>query len=81
MTIEVTPLFNMVPNLFLNLGDGSALAQLVAQWDVSQNWQVLASVNVPVGPAGTEYGGLDSTIEGRQFGTGPALFGQLAFYF
>jgi len=81
MTIEVTPLFNVVPNLFLNLGDGSALAQLVAQWDVSQNWQVLASVNVPVGPAGTEYGGLDSRVEGLQLSTGPALFAQLAFYF
>ena len=81
LTVEVTPLFNVIPNIFLNLGDGSALAQLVAQWDVSQNWQLLASVNVPLGPAGAEFGGLDSGIEGRQLSAGPAVFAQLAFYF
>ncbi len=81
MTVEVTPLFNVLPNLFINLGDGSALAQLVTQWDVRQDWQVLTSINLPVGPDGTEFGGLDSGLEGLQLSTGPAFFAQLAFYF
>jgi len=81
LQIEVTPLINIIPNLFVNLGDGSALAQLVARWDVGQDWQLLASVNVPVGPAGTEYGGLETGIENLTLATGPAIFAQLAWYF
>ncbi|RLA58922.1 MAG: hypothetical protein DRR04_09840 [Gammaproteobacteria bacterium] len=81
LQIEVTPLLNVIPNLFVNLGDGSVLAQLVAQWDVGQDWQLLASLNVPVGPSGTEYGGLETGIEKLTLAAGPSLFAQLAFYF
>lgn len=81
LLIEVTPLFTVTPNLFVNLGDGSALAQLIAQWNVSQNWQLLGSVNVPIGPRGTEYGGLETGVEGFSLATGPSLFAQLAWYF
>jgi len=81
LQVEVTPLLNVFPNLFVNLGDGSALAQLVARWDLGQDWQLLASLNVPVGPSGTEYGGLETGIEKLTLGAGPSLFAQLAFYF
>ncbi len=81
LPIEVTPLLNITPNLFVNLGDGSALAQVVAQWSISQNWQILGSVNVPMGTGGTEYGGLETGIDGLALSTGPAVFVQLAWYF
>ncbi len=81
LQVEVTPLLNVIPNLFVNIGDQSALAQVVAQWDLAENWQVLAAVNVPVGPAGTEFGGLESGVEGLRLSVGPSLFAQLAVYF
>lgn len=81
LRMELSPLVNVSPTLFLNLGDQSALAQLVLQWDVAQNWQVLAAVNLPLGPSGTEYGGLDSDVEGLNLEVGPGLFAQLALYF
>jgi hypothetical protein len=81
LQVEVTPLLNVIPNLFVNLGDQSALAQVVAQWDLAENWQVLAAVNVPVGPAGTEFGGLESGVEGLRLSVGPSVFAQLAVYF
>ena len=81
LTIEMTPLFNLVPNVFLNLGDGSGLAQVVGRYDFRQNWQLLVALNLPFGSDGTEFGGLDSPIEGKQFSTGPGVFSQLAFYF
>ncbi|MBE9538382.1 MAG: hypothetical protein IMF06_04820, partial [Proteobacteria bacterium] len=56
-------------------------AQLVAQWNFSQNWQVLGSVNVPIGPAGTEYGGVEIGIEELTLSIGPSVFAQLAWYF
>jgi hypothetical protein len=81
LQVEVTPLLNVIPNLFVNLGDRSALAQVVAQWDLAEDWQLLAAVNVPIGPAGTEFGGLDSGVEDLRLSVGPAVFAQLAVYF
>ena len=80
-TIEFTPLFLLVPSLFVNVRDPSALAQLVARADLRQNLLLLCALNVPIGPAGSEYGGIETPIDGRYFSTGPGIFAQLAWYF
>ncbi|MGD8384988.1 MAG: hypothetical protein PVF89_06245, partial [Lysobacterales bacterium] len=54
--IEVTPLLTVSPNIFINLGDPSALGQLVVTYDWLQNVQLIVAVSVPIGPAGTEFG-------------------------
>ena len=79
--IEMTPLWMLTPNAFINLSDGSMLAQLVSSYDFKQNWQLLAALGVPVGPTGTEFGGIESAVPGKTFGTGLNLFVQLAWYF
>lgn len=71
LLVELTPLLQLTPTLFANLGDDSALAQLALRWDLSQDWQLLGALNLPLGPDDTEYGLAD----------GPALFAQLAWYF
>ncbi len=81
MLVEMTPLFTLTPNIFVNVDDGSALVQVVAQWSFRQDWQLLASLNAPIGPDGSEYGGLETGIEGLTVASGPALFTQLAWYF
>jgi hypothetical protein len=81
VTIEMTPLFLLTPNLFVNLQDPSALAQLVAQYSVKQDLVVLGAVGIPIGPTGSEFGGIDAPAEGRHFSTGTSLFAQLAWYF
>jgi len=80
-TIEMTPLLMVIPNLFLNLEDPSALAQVVVQYDWKQDLMVLAALNLPIGPDGSEYGGPEAPAEGRYFSTGPSIFAQLAWYF
>jgi hypothetical protein len=81
VTVEMTPLFNLTPNLFYNLGDSSGLFQLSAIYDVSQSWQLLLAANLPFGADGTEFGGLDSGVDNLRLSSGPSLFAQLAFYF
>jgi hypothetical protein len=81
LNIEMTPLFMFTPNMFFNLGDSSGLVQLVGNYDLAQNWQILLAGNLPFGGKGTEFGGLDTPIDGLQFSTGPSLFAQIAFYF
>ena len=81
VSIEISPLFLFTPNLFFNLGDSSGLVQLVSQHDLAQDWQLLLAGNLPFGSQGTEFGGLDSPVDGLQLSSGPSLFAQLAFYF
>jgi hypothetical protein len=79
--IEITPLWLVTPNAFINIGDGSFLAQLTTSYDIKQDLLILAALNVPVGAAGTEYGGIDSGLAGKQLSTGASIFAQLAWYF
>jgi hypothetical protein len=79
--IEMTPLWLLTPNVFLNVEDGSALVQLVTQNDLRENLAFLGSLNVPIGPSGTEYGGIESPISGRYFSSDVSLFAQIAWYF
>ena len=81
LTVEWTPLLNFTPNVFVNLTDPSALTQLVLTYDWKQDIQLLAALNIPIGPGGSEYGGIDSGQPGLYVSTGPSLFAQLAWYF
>jgi len=81
LLVELAPLLNVTGNLFANLEDGSALAQLVVQWDLAQNWQLLAAATGPLGSQGTEYGGIDAGVEDLTLAVGPAMLVQLAWYF
>ncbi|MFV2004462.1 MAG: hypothetical protein ACC650_04610 [Gammaproteobacteria bacterium] len=79
--IEITPLWVLTPNVFVNANDHSFLTQLVSTYDLKQNWLLLAALSVPVGTAGTEFGGIDSGIADKQLSTELNLFAQLAWYF
>jgi len=79
--MEISPLWLLTPNVFINASDGSMLAQLVSSYDFKQDWRILAALSIPVGPAGTEFGGIDSAVPGKTFSTGLNLFAQLAWYF
>mgnify|MGYP001815800891 FL=1 len=80
-TIEITPLFMLIPNFFINLEDPSSLAQLVAQYDWKQNLLLLGALNLPLGADGSEYGGIESGVDGLYYSSGPSVFAQLAWYF
>jgi hypothetical protein len=80
-TIEVTPLFLVTPTVLLNLHDPSALAQFVVRYDLGQELLLLGALNLPLGPAGSEYGGIATRSDGLYLSAGPSLFAQLAWYF
>jgi len=79
--IEMTPLWTLTPTALVNLADPSALLQLVTNYSLADNMVLLASLNVPVGPNGSEYGGIDTGIPGLYLSSGPGLFAQFAWYF
>jgi hypothetical protein len=77
---EMNPLFLVTPNVFVNLGDPSALLQVVFQNDVRQNLVFLSSINLPIGADGTEFGGLPTDVPGIFLSSGPSIFVQLRWY-
>ncbi|MDH3469133.1 MAG: hypothetical protein OES26_25170, partial [Gammaproteobacteria bacterium] len=81
LTIELTPLWTITPNVFANMGDNSALVQIVSKNNLSQNMEFLGALNVPVGPSGSEFGGIGSDQAGVYLSTDMSLFAQLAWYF
>jgi hypothetical protein len=81
LLVELTPLLHVTPNVFVNLDDQSVLAQLVAQYDVAENWQLLLALNLPAGSSGSEYGGFPSGIDDLELGSGSSVFAQMAWYF
>jgi hypothetical protein len=81
VSVEITPLLNLSSNTFVNIADPSALAQLVLAYDWKQDLQLLAALNIPVGPNGSEYGGIATEQSDLFASTGVSLFAQLAWYF
>lgn len=81
VTIEMSPLWTLTPNIFANLEDHSALLQIQSQNSLGDNFTFLGSLNIPIGPDGSEYGGIGAGQEGQYFSTSLGVFAQLAWYF
>jgi hypothetical protein len=79
--VEMSPLWTLRPTVLWNLDDPSALLQLVTTYSLGDNLSFLASLNLPVGPNGTEFGGLESGIPGRYLSRDVGVFAQFAWYF
>ena len=63
--VEMTPLWNVTPVLLANVEDPSALLQFTTNYSLSDNMTLLGNINVPIGPSGTEFGGIDTGVAGR----------------
>jgi hypothetical protein len=79
--IEMTPLWSLTPTLLMNAVDPSALLQLVTGYSLSDNMTLLASLNIPLGENGSEFGGVESRIPGRYLSSEGGFFAQWAWYF
>ncbi|MBT8114885.1 MAG: hypothetical protein KJP04_05875, partial [Arenicella sp.] len=58
-TVEMAPLWTLTPNIFYNMSDQSGLWQLLSQHSLSPNRQLVIALSLPVGPVGSEYGGVE----------------------
>ncbi len=81
LTIEVSPLWTVSPLVLTNLRDPSALLQLTTQGSLSDDAVFIATLSVPTGPAGSEFGGIEAGPPGQTLARGPSVFLQLAWYF
>ncbi len=79
--IEMNPLWTLTPNLFTNLDDGSALFQVTTRYSLGDNSDFLGAINLPLGPSGTEFGGISAAQGNLYLSTELSLFARLAWYF
>jgi hypothetical protein len=64
----------------VNLDDASSLWQFAANYDWKQNATLLFGGIIPVGPQGTEYGGIPIG-GGNYYRPAISIYGRLAYYF
>lgn len=81
LTIEMTPLWILTPTFFANVEDGSALIQIVTRNSLSEDMEFIGALNVPLGPDGSEYGGIGLAMPGVFLSSDASMFAQLAWYF
>lgn len=81
VTVELSPLWLVTPNLFANLDDGSALLQLVSRNSLGDNAEFLGALNLPLGPNGSEFGGVETATPGLYRSSDFSVFAQFAWYF
>jgi len=79
--VEMTPLWTVTPVLLANIGDPSALLQLMSNYSLGDNMTLIGSINLPLGADGTEFGGIETGLPGSYLSTGPSFFAQFAWYF
>jgi hypothetical protein len=80
--VELTPLLQINPVLFINLGDSSGMLQVLGTYSLTENFDLLAGFNLPFGPDGSEFGGLETAAsDGRLLAPANTLFARLAWYF
>jgi hypothetical protein len=79
--VEMSPLWTLTPTLLVNVDDPSALLQLVTGYSLGDNLSFLASLDLPIGPGGSEFGGIDTGTEGVFLSRDAGVFVQLAWYF
>ncbi len=80
-TIEISPLWTVTPVVLANLQDPSCLVQLTTQGSLGDNAVFIGTLSAPLGPGGSEFGGLPTGLPGRYLATGPGIFAQFAWYF
>lgn len=81
LVVEMTPLWTLSPNVFANVDDASALLQVVSRNSLSDNAEILAAINLPIGPGGSEFGGVGAGISDTYLSGDLSVFAQFSFYF
>ena len=81
LVVEMTPLWTLSPNVFANVDDASALLQIVSRNSLSDNAEILAAINLPIGPGGSEFGGIGAGISDTYLSGDLSMFAQFSFYF
>jgi hypothetical protein len=77
--IELTPLFNFYTSSMINLYDQSGIFQIRGIYDLAQDLQLIAWLDIPYGDKGSEFGGIP--IDDKYIAPGQRASIRLTYYF
>ena len=81
-SLQWTPLLQISPTLITNLNDGSMLGLTTVTYSLSEDANLVSGVQAPLGPRGTEFGGLARDRTGSQYQPAPVyVFFRLEKFF
>jgi hypothetical protein len=82
LTMEINPLLNAGPTLIADLDDQSVYALFQATYSLEDNLTLVGGAQAPIGPSGSEFGGLRLAPTGKIFlGSPSQLYLQIRRYF
>lgn len=81
LRLELTPLLNAYANAFFNLGDESGQAWINLSYDCLENLQITASVGLPFGPLGSEFGKSPEGVGVSSSNIAVSGYFQLSYFF
>jgi hypothetical protein len=82
LTLEVNPLLTASPTLIVNLDDRSLFALLAGSYSVGDNLNLIGGIQVPLGRARAEFGGIPLAPGGQTLLAPPAqIYVQVRKYF
>ena len=82
LTLEVDPLLNLSPSVIVNLNDDSAYGLVSGSYSLSDSLNLIAGIQIPIGPLSTEFGGFPLAPRSGEFLAPPEqLYLQLRQYF
>ena len=81
LQLDWTPRLRLDPTVLLNLDDDSAMVLFRARFNWFENVDLDAGFQEPLGPRGTEYGGVPVAVPPSWAAPGRLLWARLAWYF
>ncbi len=82
LTLEVNPLLSVSPSVIADLNSPSLYAIFAATYSVEDNLTLIAGIQAPLGPSGSEFGGVRLSPGSQTFVGAPAqVYLQLRRYF
>jgi hypothetical protein len=82
VTLELSPLLSASSSVIADMDDGSVLALVAATYSLGDNLNLVGGVQIPIGPAGTEFGGTPALAASPALVASPTqLYLQLRRYF
>jgi hypothetical protein len=77
--IELTPLFNFYTSSIVNLHDKSGFFQIRGIYDLAEDLQLIAWLDVPYGEKGSEFGGIP--VDDKYIAPGQRAYLRVTYYF
>ena len=81
LSVELSALLVWWTPVIFNLDDESAIVQQRLECDIGQNTSLLLGLDIPIGPSGSEFGGIELEPSGLEASSGVSSYLRISYFF